>query len=123
MTAPSSLPARRRRAGKAAADLERAVAAAERGLYVLRLYVAGMAPLSTRTIVELRRICEERLRGRYDLEVIDILQQPELAKEAQIFAVPTLIKTFPLPIRRLIGDLTQPERVLVGLDLAPSSEA
>jgi len=102
---------------------ERAVAAAAQDQYVLRLYVAGMTSRSTRAIVELRRICEERLCGRYDLQVIDILQQPELATEAQIFAVPTLIKTLPLPIRRLIGDLTQPERVLVGLDLAPSSEA
>lgn len=123
MTAPSSLPAKRRRAGKAADDLERAVAAAERARYRLRLYVAGMTPRSTRAIVELRRICEDHLRGRYDLEVIDILQQPEMAKEAQIFAVPTLIKTLPKPIRRLIGDLTQTEHVLVGLNLASSSEA
>lgn len=85
--------------------------------YVLRLYVAGMTPRSTRAVENVRAICEERLHGRYDLEVIDIYQQPTLAEGEQIIAAPTLIKKLPLPLRRVIGDLSSIERVLVGLDL------
>jgi circadian clock protein KaiB len=85
--------------------------------YVLRLYVTGMTPRSTRAVENVRTICEEHLKGRYDLEVIDIYQQPTLAKGDQILAAPTLIKKLPLPLRRVIGDLSSTERVLVGLDL------
>jgi circadian clock protein KaiB len=87
------------------------------GRYVLRLYVTGMTPRSTRAIENVRAICEEHLQGRYDLEVIDIYQQPVLAKGEQIIAAPTLIKQLPAPLRRIIGDLSNTERVLVGLDL------
>jgi circadian clock protein KaiB len=87
--------------------------------YVLRLYVSGATPRSAEAIANLSEICEERLKGRYDLQVIDIYQQPELASERQIVAVPTLIKQLPLPLRRLVGDLSKEERVLVGLDLLP----
>ena len=87
--------------------------------YVLRLYVAGMTPRSTRAVENVRTICEKHLHGRYDLEVIDIYQQPTLAKGEQIIAAPTLVKKLPLPLRRVIGDLSSTERVLVGLDLRP----
>ena len=85
--------------------------------YVLRLYVTGMTPRSTRAVENVRRICEEHLHGRYDLEVIDIYQQPTLAKGEQIVAAPTLVKKLPLPLRRMIGDLSNTDKVLLGLDL------
>lgn len=88
--------------------------------YVLRLYVTGMTPRSTRAIRNLRAICEAHLQGRYDLEVIDIYQQPTLAKGEQIIAAPTLIKKLPAPLRRVIGDMSNKDRVLLGLDLRPS---
>ncbi|MEO8699350.1 MAG: circadian clock KaiB family protein [Kofleriaceae bacterium] len=85
--------------------------------HVLRLYVAGASERSTRAIQNAKQICNEYLEGRYDLEVVDVLQQPTLAKDDQILAVPTLIKRLPAPLRRIIGDLSNREVVLVGLDL------
>lgn len=85
--------------------------------YVLRLYVTGMTPRSTEATARIKALCEEHLKGRYELEVIDIYQQPALAKGDQIIATPTLIKKLPLPLRRLVGDLSNKERVLLGLDL------
>lgn len=85
--------------------------------YLLRLYVTGMTPRSTDAIARIKSICEEFLSGRYELEVIDIYQQPMLAKGEQILATPTLIKKLPLPLRRLVGDLSNKQRVLLGLDL------
>ena len=85
--------------------------------YVLRLYVSGSTSKSALAIENIKRICEQHLKNRYDLEVIDIYQLPGLAREEQIVAVPTLIKRFPLPLRRLIGDLSNPKKVLLGLDL------
>lgn len=87
--------------------------------YVLRLYVTGQTPRSLTAIENIRRICAEHLEGRYDLEVIDIYQQSMLAKGDQIVAAPTLIKRLPLPPRQLIGDMSDTERVLMGLDLRP----
>jgi len=87
--------------------------------YVLRLYITGMTPRSTRAVQNVRRICEERLKDRYDLEVIDVYQQPELAKSEQIVAAPTLIRKLPLPLRRIIGDLSAVDKVLLGLDIVP----
>jgi circadian clock protein KaiB len=87
--------------------------------YVLRLYVTGMTPKSVRAIVNVKRICEEHLRGRYELDIIDIYQQPKLARGEQIIAVPTLIKKLPKPLRLLIGDMSDDARVLLGLDLVP----
>lgn len=87
--------------------------------YVLRLYVAGTLPKSVRAIANLNRICEEHLHGRYDLEVIDLYQQPGLAEGDQILVLPTLIKKLPAPPRRLIGDLSDTNRVLRALDLRP----
>ena len=88
--------------------------------YVLRLYVTGMTPRSIRAVGNVRAICEEHLQGRYDLEVIDIYQQPTLAEGEQIVATPTLIKKLPLPLRKVIGDMSSTERVLLGLDLRRS---
>jgi len=102
-------------------EFEKAAARRDRAKYVLRLYVAGMTPKSTRAIANVKRICEEHLAGRYELEVIDIYQQPKLAKGEQIIAAPTLIKKLPLPLRRLIGDMSNTERFLVGIDLKPKN--
>ena len=87
--------------------------------YILRLYVTGMTARAARTIENLRTFCEKHLAGRYELQVIDVYQQPELARTEQIVAVPTLIKKLPLPLRRLIGDMSDEARVLVGLDILP----
>jgi circadian clock protein KaiB len=87
--------------------------------YVLRLYVTGITPKSTKAIANVKKICEEYLSGRYELEVIDIYQQPNLAKGEQIIAAPTLIKKLPLPLRKLIGDMSDTEKFLVGIDLRP----
>ena len=102
------------------ATLERAAQTPPVGPYVLRLYVTGMTPRSARAVTNLRTICDEYLEGRYELEVIDIYQQPVLTKGEQIIAAPTLIKKLPLPMRRIIGDMSNRERVLLGLDLVPS---
>ncbi len=85
--------------------------------YVLRLYVTGMTPRSTEAFTSIKKICEEHLHGQYDLEVIDIYQHPALAKDEQIIAVPTLVKQLPSPLRKLIGNLADVDRVLFGLDL------
>jgi circadian clock protein KaiB len=91
--------------------------------YVLRLFVTGTTPRSARAIANLRRLCEERLKGEYDLEVVDIYQHPEAAKEHQIIAAPTLVKMLPLPLRKIIGDLADEEKVLAGLDLTAKGAA
>jgi len=85
--------------------------------YILRLFVAGMTARATRAIENIRRICEAHLADRYDLEVIDVYQQPALTKAEQIIAAPTLIKKLPLPTRRIVGDMSRTDQVLVGLDL------
>ena len=85
--------------------------------YLLRLYVAGATPRSTRAIVNIKQICEEHLHGRYELEVIDVYQEPARAASEQIIAVPTLIKQLPFPLRKFIGDMSDTERILIGLDL------
>jgi circadian clock protein KaiB len=102
---------------------EQGVKEAREKKYLLRLYVAGATPKSTQAIMNLKKICEEHLSGRYDLEVVDIYQQPVLAKGEQIIAVPTLIKKLPLPLRRFIGSMADVERILVGLDLKPRQES
>lgn len=85
--------------------------------YVLRLYVSGITSRSVLAITNLKKICEEYLDGRYELEVIDLYKKPQLAKDEQIIAAPTLIKKLPLPFRRIIGDMSNKEKVLIGLDL------
>lgn len=99
------------------ATFERAGRTRRTERYVLRLYVTGMTARATRAIENVREICDEHLAGRYDLEVVDVYQQPVLAKDEQIIAAPTLVKKLPLPLRRIIGDMSQRDRVLLGLDL------
>ena len=85
--------------------------------FVLRLYVAGQTPKCMRAFTNLKRICEEHLANRYRIEIIDLLQNPQLARGDQILAVPTLVRQLPEPVKKIIGDLSNTERVLVGLDL------
>lgn len=91
----------------------------EAGRYILKLYVTGLTSRSARAIENLQTFCEKHLAGRYELQVIDVYQQPELARTEQVVAIPTLIKKLPLPLRRLIGDMSDEERVLVGLNIFP----
>jgi circadian clock protein KaiB len=88
--------------------------------YCLRLYVAGQTPKSVLAFANLSRICEEHLQGRYEIEIVDLLENPQLARGDQILAVPTLVRRLPEPIKKIIGDLSNTERVLVGLDLRAS---
>lgn len=90
-----------------------------REFWELRLYVAGQTPRAVTAFANLERICEEHLKGQYRIEVIDLLESPQLAKGDQILAVPTLVRKLPEPVRKIIGDLSNTERVLVGLDLRP----
>ncbi len=104
----------------AESNLERMGGKAPR--YVLRLYVTGTTPKSQLAIRNIKNICENELKGRYDLEVIDIYQQPALASGEQVLAAPTLIKKLPRPLRRLVGDMSDRERVLYGLDIKEDGE-
>jgi circadian clock protein KaiB len=88
-------------------------------VWELRLYVAGQTPKSLAALANLKRICEEYLAGQYQIEVIDLMQNPQLAREDQILAIPTLVRKLPEPLRKIIGDLSNQERVLVGLDVRP----
>ncbi len=88
-------------------------------MWNLRLYVAGQTPRSITAFANLKTICEEHLKGRYTIEVIDLVENPTLAKGDQILAIPTLVRKLPPPLRKIIGDLSNTERVLVGLDLSP----
>jgi len=98
-------------------DFEEALTRTEGEKFVLHLYVAGMGPKSVQAIENIKRICEEYLPGKYELEVIDIYQYPILAKDGEIVAAPTLIKELPPPLRKLIGSMADTKRVLVGMDL------
>jgi circadian clock protein KaiB len=90
--------------------------------YILRLYVAGQTRKSLTAFANLKKICEEHLRGRYRIEVIDLLEKPQLAKGDQILAIPTLVRQLPPPLKKIIGDLSNTEKVLVGLDLRPAEK-
>ena len=107
---------------KTTETFEKLIQQKEKEKYVLRLYVAGLTPRSQMAIKNIKKICEEHLKGRYDLEVIDVYQKPVLAKGEQIIAAPTLIRKLPLPLRRFIGDLSDSERILLGLDLRPKKQ-
>jgi circadian clock protein KaiB len=93
--------------------------ASEAEFWNLRLYIAGQSPKSTAAIKNLERICERYMPGKYEIEVIDLLQNPQLARGDQILAIPTLVRKLPEPMRRIIGDLSNEEKALVGLDLRP----
>ena len=111
-----SRPAGKQKPGWAG-KVEQADSHSRQAKYVLRLYVSGSTLKSSRAVENIKRVCEQHLKNRYDLEVIDIYQQAKLARDEQIVAVPTLIKRLPLPLRRLIGDMSNQEKVLFGLDL------
>ncbi|MFZ2630197.1 MAG: circadian clock KaiB family protein [Desulfosalsimonadaceae bacterium] len=100
-------------------EFEKAAAEQDWATYVLRLYVAGMTIKSTQAIANVRKLCEKHLTGRYELDIIDICQQPRLARENQIIATPTLIKILPLPLRRVIGDMSDTAKFLAGIGLKP----
>jgi len=104
-----AVAAKRRPAKKRGADF-----------WQLRLYIAGQTPNSVAAIANLKKICEERLQGRYQIEVIDLLEKPQLAKGDQIVAIPTLVRKLPAPVKKIIGNLSKAERALVGLDLQPA---
>ena len=106
-----------KRKPRSAGKMKQAGSHSRQEKYVLRLYVSGSTLKSALAVENIKRICEQHLKNRYDLEVIDIYQQPNLARDEQIVAVPTLIKRLPRPLRRLIGDLSDQNKVLFGLDL------
>ncbi|MBW6500030.1 MAG: circadian clock KaiB family protein [Bacteroidales bacterium] len=89
--------------------------------WVLRLYVAGESPKALTAYANLKKICQEQLKGRYSIEIIDLLENPQLGAEYQILALPTLVRKLPVPVRKIIGDLSNTERVLVGLDILPKN--
>ena len=101
------------------APLKTTPAAAAPDVYLLRLYVAGQTTRSLAAFANLKKICEEHLAGRYEIEVVDLLVNPHLAAGDQILAIPTLVRKLPEPVRKIIGDLSNTERVLIGLDLLP----
>jgi circadian clock protein KaiB len=98
-------------------DFDLALRQDHEGRYILRLFVSGMTPNSRKAIENVKQICEEHLNGAYELEIIDIYQQPIFAKEGQIIAAPTLVKELPPPLRKFIGDMSETEKILLGLDL------
>lgn len=98
-------------------DFDLTISETDKDKYILRLYISGITSRSVLAMENLKKICEEYLEGRYELEVIDLYKKPRLAKDEQIIAAPTLIKKLPLPFRRIIGDMSNKEKVLIGLDL------
>jgi len=102
-------------------EFELALQETGKGNYVLRLYVSGLTPNSRKAIANVRKLCQENLEGRYQLEIIDIYQQPIFAKEGQIIAAPTLVKELPPPLRKFVGDMSHTERILLGLDVRTDS--
>ncbi len=114
--------ANKSRMHNSAAELAAAAKDATDRKYVLRLYVSGDSSRSRRALESIQKICREQLHGRYDLEVIDLREHPVLAKDEQVFAAPMLIKQLPSPLRRLVGDMSDVEKVLLGLDLRPKRE-
>ena len=112
-------PGKRRGKAAGAAPPRKAAARAKIAQWMLRLYVAGNTPNSVAAFANLKEICEVHLGGRYQIEVVDLLRQPQLAAGDQIIAVPTLVRKLPHPVKKIIGDLSNTERVLVGLELRP----
>lgn len=113
------MPKLKKRTGKKALKATAAPKHVEHAQYELRLYVAGQTAKSIKAFANLREICETHLRGKYRLEIIDLLEQPQLARGDQILAIPTLVRKLPAPVRKIIGDLSNTERVLVGLNVRP----
>ncbi len=112
-------PRTRRKTANAVAPRQRPATGQGAAEWELRLYIAGETPKAVAAFANLQRICEEHLRGRYQIEVIDLMRNPTLARGDQILAVPTLVRKLPTPVKKIIGDLANERRVLVGLDLRP----
>jgi circadian clock protein KaiB len=110
------------RLGPMARRFEAAIAGNSKDRFVLRLYVSGLSARSRQAIENIRRLCEEHLAGRHELQIIDIYQQPELAKDQQLIAAPTLVKKLPLPLRKLVGDMHDSTRVLIMLGITAQAE-
>jgi circadian clock protein KaiB len=104
---------------KSSAKRRRSAKILPRDFYRLRLYIAGQTPNSIAAIANLKKICEDNLRGKYRIEVVDLLEKPQLAKGDQIIAIPTLVRRLPPPVKKIIGNLSKTENVIVGLDLQP----
>ena len=105
---------------KSSANKRRPTRISRSDFYILRLYIAGQTPNSTAAIANLEKICEDKLRGKYRIEVVDLLKKPQLAKGDQIIAIPTLVRRLPPPVKKIIGNLSKTESVIVGLDLQPA---
>jgi circadian clock protein KaiB len=105
---------------KSSARKRRRATTSRRDFYILRLYIAGQTPNSIAAIANLKKICEDKLRGKYHIEVVDLLKKPRLAKGDQIIAIPTLVRRLPPPVKKIIGNLSKTESVIVGLDLQPA---
>lgn len=118
-TAGAAKPASRKPASRKAGPVVKTIRRDDRDYYQLRLYVAGQTRKSLQAIANLKQICEAHLADRYSIEVVDLIQHPHLARGDQILAIPTLVRKLPQPIRKIIGDLSHVERVLVGLDVNP----
>lgn len=119
-TSKASAQRNRTRSNSTAKEAGRSRSRSGSALWELRLYVAGMTPTSIRAFENLKRICEEHLQGMYSIQVIDLLERPTLASGDQIIAVPTLVRRLPTPVKKIIGDLSNTQRVLVGLDVRPA---
>lgn len=104
------------------AEFEAALAHVDEGYFVLRLYLTGGTPRSVQAVAAIKSLCEQHLKGRYELEVVDLYQNPDRAQDAQIIAAPTLVREMPPPLKRLIGDLGDPDRVMIALDLKPMKD-
>jgi circadian clock protein KaiB len=105
---------------KSSARKRRPAKTNRRDFYILRLYIAGQTPNSIAAIANLKKICEDKLHGKYRIEVVDLLKKPQLAKGDQIIAIPTLVRRLPPPVKKIIGNLSKTESVIVGLDLQPA---
>ena len=114
---PTQLPHSPNISEATVASMEEAIKQRADGSYRFRLYVSGSTPRSVQAIASIKAMCEEHLHGRYELEVVDLYQQPHLAREVQVIAAPTLIKEMPLPLKKVIGDMRDEEKVLLGLDI------
>ena len=117
MKAKEAPKVRKRKPKDRTEAFEKALRSNDEEITILKLYVTGTTPRSVRAIANIKRICEEHLQGRYRLEIVDIYQQPELAAKEQLVVAPTLIRKLPPPLRTFIGDLSQTEKILVGLDV------
>lgn len=117
--APGKSTARPKTKGDVTAEYEKALEERKREKYILRLYIAGINPRSQMAVENVKKICEEYLKGRYELEVVDIYQDQRKNPVDLVLAAPTLVKKLPLPLRKVVGDMTRKEKVLVGLDLVP----